>query len=77
MISDAMYHKAQWLIAADAKVAYSKANPRPPRSGRLANSYRLPARSAALVEALNKGDAEEVAAIMLHQFSHKISEAEL
>jgi hypothetical protein len=76
-IPDAMYQKAQRLITADAEMAYKKANPRPPRPGRLANSYSLPQRSADLVQAMNKGDAEAVASIMLYQFGRKLSEAEL
>jgi hypothetical protein len=30
-----------------------------------------------LIQALDKGNAEQVAAIMLNQFNHKLSEAEL
>jgi hypothetical protein len=77
MIPDAMYHKAHELIAADGKAAFSKANPKPPRSGRRYKPYSIPARSIQLIKAMDKGDAEQVAAIMLNQFNHKLSEAEL
>jgi hypothetical protein len=81
MISDAMYNKAEQLIADDAFAAWEKANPkatRPTGHGRKQfNAYRIPARADALAKALGTGDAEQVAAIMLNQFNHKLSEAEL
>jgi hypothetical protein len=81
MIPDAMYHKAHELIAADGKAAWEKANPkatRPTGHGKKRfNPYRSSARADALAKALGTGNAEQVAAIMLNQFNHKLSEAEL
>jgi hypothetical protein len=81
MISDAMYAKAERLMAADAFAAWEKVNPkvtRPSGTGRRRfKPYSVPARSEALAKALGTNDAELVASIMLHEFSHKLSEAEL
>jgi hypothetical protein len=80
MISDAMYHKAEQLIADDCSAAWEKANPkatRPTGHGRKRfNAYHIPARADALAKALGTDDAEKVAAIMFYQFNHKLSEAE-
>lgn len=77
MIPDEMHRKAHELIAADGKAAFQKANPKPPRAGRRYKSYSIPARSVELIKAMDKGDAEAVAAIILNQFNHTLSEAEL
>jgi hypothetical protein len=81
MIPDAMYHKAEQLISADCLAAWEKANPkatRPSGHGKKRfKSYAIPPRADILVKALGTGDAEQVAAIMLNQFNHKLSEAEL
>jgi hypothetical protein len=81
MISDAMYAKAERLMAADSLAAWEKANPRvtrPTGHGRQRfKPYRVPARSEELAKALGTNDAELVASIMLYQFNHKLSEAEL
>jgi hypothetical protein len=81
MISDAMYAKAEELMFADAFAAWEKANPkvtRPSGIGRRRfKPYTVPARSEALAKALGTSDAELVASIMLYQFNHKLSEAEL
>jgi len=85
MIPDAMYRKAEQLIAADCFAAWEKANPkatcpsgRPSGHGRKRfKPYASPARADALVKALGTGNAEQVAATMLNQFNHKPSEAEL
>jgi hypothetical protein len=81
MISDAMYARAKELTSADAFAAWERANPkatRPSGTGRQRfKPYSVPARSEALAKALGTNDAELVASIMLYQFNHKLSEAEL
>jgi hypothetical protein len=81
MIPDAMHAKAEGLMAADAFAAWERANPkatRPTGHGRRRfKPYSVPARSEALAKALGTNDAELVASIMLYQFNHKLSEAEL
>jgi hypothetical protein len=81
MISDLMYAKAQRLMRADARAAWERANPkatRPTGHGRQRfKPYRVPARSEALAKALGTNDAELVASIMLYEFNHKLSGAEL
>jgi hypothetical protein len=81
VISDAMYHKAERLIAADCLAAWEKSNPKATRQSghgkKRFKPYANPARVDALVKAMDKGNAEQVAAIMLNQFNHKLSEAEL
>lgn len=65
MLTKAMWDRAQALIAADALQAYRETN----RGRKRHKPYRLPARSADLVDALGTGDVERVAAIMLYRFN--------
>ena len=62
MISDAMWTKAQAVIAADSRSAYLAAGN---RQGRKHRPYALPARAEDLVRALGRNDAEAVSAILL------------
>jgi hypothetical protein len=74
-ISDAMWNKAQSLIAADSFASWERSNPAPARHrARRYKPYAVPSRSADLAKALGTGDAEQVAAIMLYQFGCSLSE---
>jgi hypothetical protein len=69
MIHQAMWDKAQSLMAADCLAAYKKANPNHnPHGKRRAKPYSVPQRSTDLAAALGENDAEKVAAIMMYQF---------
>lgn len=68
MIPDAMYARARALIEKDTFAAFKQANPKPLSSKTKCKSYMIPQRCVDLIAALNKGDAEHVAAIMLYQF---------
>jgi len=69
MISDTMYAKAKKLLDEDCWAEYRRANPKPlnPTSGK-SKPWTTPQRCLDLIAALNKGDAEQVAAIMMYQF---------
>jgi hypothetical protein len=70
MIHQAMWNKAQSLMAADCLAAYRKANPNhSPHGKRRAKSYVTPQRCVDLAAALGENNAEKVAAIMMYQFS--------
>ena len=71
MIPDPMYFKARRLIEDDCSAAFKQANPRPKSAGAKKVKWKpwaTPQRSLDLIAALNKGDAEQTASIMMYQF---------
>jgi hypothetical protein len=74
MIHEAMWNRAQSLMAADCLAAYKKANPRHNAHGkRRAKPYVTSQRCIDLAKALGENNAERVAAIMLYQFNQPIA----
>lgn len=68
MISDAMYFKARSLLEEDCHAEYRRANPTAINPRAKPKPWTTTQRCADLIAALNKGDAEQVAAIMMYQF---------